>query len=188
MFIPLVVLSQVKQPCLLPAISFCLANVTKRDFLAGMHLLPDQLPRTEACQKTTSLTEMQLCFATKLCTATASFSGTQSTVHDACSLYTQPVRKRLHLSPILLQHPNPHKDHMYVVSTQTSFCGGPSDPTRGNPKPKNLLQALFTACARKKNPNLPLLGTLLQIIPMKSCTLKLPYYMLQGIEYQLHML
>lgn len=30
------------------AISFCLANVTKRDFLAGMHLLPDQLPRTES--------------------------------------------------------------------------------------------------------------------------------------------
>lgn len=50
MFIPLAALSQVKQPCLLPAISFSLANVTKRDcqFLAGMQLLHDQLPRTEA--------------------------------------------------------------------------------------------------------------------------------------------
>lgn len=102
MFIPLVVLSQIKQTRLLPAISFCLAHVSKKDFLAGMHLLSDQLPRTEACQKTTSLTEMQLRFTTKLCTATATFSGTFSTVHDACSLYTQPVRKRLHLSLILL--------------------------------------------------------------------------------------
>lgn len=48
MFIPLAALSQVKQPSLLPAISFCLANATKGDFLAGMQLLPDQLPRTEA--------------------------------------------------------------------------------------------------------------------------------------------
>lgn len=135
MFIPLVVLSQVKQLRLLPTISFCLANVTKRDFLAGMHLHPDPLPRTEACQKTTSLTEMQLHFTTFF-TATVSFSGTQSTVHDACSLYTQPVRKRLDLSPILLYCPNPHKNHMCVVSIQTSFCGGPSGPTRGNPKPK----------------------------------------------------
>lgn len=102
MFVPLAVLSWLKQPCLLPAISFGLANVTKRDLLAGMHLLPDQLPRTEAQSENSLIDSDGASFHTKLCTATASFSGTLSTVHDAYSLHTQPVRKRLHLSPILL--------------------------------------------------------------------------------------
>lgn len=101
MFIPLAALSWVKHPHLLP-FPFVLPMLLKETFLLACISSLTSYPEQNHSQKTTSLTPMQLRFTTKLCIATASFSGTLSTVCDAHSLYTQPVRKRLHLSPTSL--------------------------------------------------------------------------------------
>lgn len=86
MFIPLAALSQVKQPCRLPAISFCLANVTKRHFFAGMHLLPDQLPRTEAQSENNLIDWDAASFYHEMMHYHRQLLWDLSTVYDACSL------------------------------------------------------------------------------------------------------
>lgn len=61
----------------------------KETFLLACTSSLTSYPEQKHSQKTTSLTQTQLHFTTKLCIATASFLGTLSTVHDAHSLYTQ---------------------------------------------------------------------------------------------------
>lgn len=72
---------EVKQPSRLPVIFLCLASVTKRR-LSCWHASPPSLAtqNRSIAQKSNSLIQMQLHVAYQLCTATATFPGTQSTV------------------------------------------------------------------------------------------------------------
>lgn len=150
MFISLVVLSQVKQPCLQPAISFCLANVTKRDFLAGMHLLPDQLPRTEACQKTTHWLRCSFVLPWNYALPQPASQGLGALCMILAAFIHSLWGKGCTCLPFYFSVLIPIRITYMLCLPRPPSVVGQVIPQEEIQKQNNLLQALFTGCARKR--------------------------------------